>query len=225
MNKECSVVMLPSKAITAPVEPGLYINAISLFVPHRFKPHLTFEKYMNGMNVPNPQHLYITSDEEIKLGDWYHTGARTVDFGVHNADTQRLVDISNEHGAKRIISTTDPELNLSRPSNEFIQAYCKAGGIDKVMVEYYTWPIGPNGNIIGTDKPYPYDSLTCNFIIKETLKVAPDNTITIHPVTGKTQFSRDEVLNIIVEAFVYDYHSIEDPGIRPRVEQWFNTHY
>tara|TARA_R110000787_G_scaffold237222_1_gene343676 strand:+ start:48 stop:920 length:873 start_codon:yes stop_codon:yes gene_type:complete len=49
-------------------------------------------------------------------------------------------------------------------------------------VEYSTFPIGPNGNVIGTNSDYPYNGLISNFTIKYKLKLTQNNTIFINSV-------------------------------------------
>ena len=76
-----------------------------------------------------PQHLYFTTDEEIKEDDWmWREGERPTlviphfhwDFGVKY---------------KKVISSNDPKLGLPSPTQAFIEKYCKLGGIDEVDVE------------------------------------------------------------------------------------------
>jgi hypothetical protein len=35
-----------------------------------------------------------------------------------------------------VIGTTDESLGLPKPSQAFIEKYCKVGGIDEVLIEY-----------------------------------------------------------------------------------------
>lgn len=124
------------------------------------------------------QHLYITSDKEIKKGDWFVRGYRllqaTFNFGP--------VDNNNINIDKKILATTNSSLCitkqngnlgqaiilLNRPSDAFIQKYIeeynKGNVITDVMVEY---------------EMNKYPDL---HNVKEDLKVAPDNTITIKSV-------------------------------------------
>jgi hypothetical protein len=110
---------------------------------------------LRGHERPH-NHLYITTDEEIKEGDWiYETDLNTINQAGKN--------YKPNDNDRKIIATTDPKL-LSRKGQEikevqeklnepfplsvmknnwylpqipqsFIEEYCKAGGIDKVMVE------------------------------------------------------------------------------------------
>lgn len=132
------------------------------------------------------KHLYVLSDEEIKQNDWYLSDGKSSEYCVHKCDSQRLVEICNSNKGYikgKIIASTDESLNLPRPSDNFIKAYCKANGngFDEVLVEYIS---------IGNYDVTFFPPLWQNTGIK--LKVAPDNTITIHPVIEKT-YTREEV--------------------------------
>jgi hypothetical protein len=90
------------------------------------------------------QHLYFTTDEEIKEGNWYYSVTLNNIFKA----TNKMLPI---FGGEKIIASTDPELNsnqiepydTSKPygiefaqiPQSFIEEYCKAGGIDEVLVE------------------------------------------------------------------------------------------
>ena len=104
-----------------------------------------------------PYHLYFTTDEEIKEGDWYLDVLKTGFPTVHKCGN------SLPFTAPKIIATTDPKLGtlneeglkgmeelhvlqpyskapkswynyLPQPSQTFIN--CEQGGIDEVDVEY-----------------------------------------------------------------------------------------
>lgn len=96
-----------------------------------------------------PHNIYITTDDEIKEGDWFIAIDSSIQIAKSNYEK-----LPND---KKIIATTDPELivyvgqdytgtvirkngknyqRLPQPSKSFIEEYCKAGGIDEVDVEY-----------------------------------------------------------------------------------------
>jgi hypothetical protein len=85
-----------------------------------------------------PQNLYFTVDEEIKEGDWflYIKKDGTAMFpSKFNASKDTLKDGND----RKIIASTDPKLiadGVAQPTQAFIEAYCKQGGIDRVLVEY-----------------------------------------------------------------------------------------
>jgi hypothetical protein len=111
-----------------------------------------------------PQHLYFTSEEEIKDGDWFIN-----DDGLWQCTGGIIPTGLNP---RKIVATTDPNLKLSngdctlcngvgqtvvygtkagcplcdntggnykklpKPSQDFIKEYCDKGGIDEVEIEY-----------------------------------------------------------------------------------------
>ena len=107
-----------------------------------------------GVMNCTPQHLYATTDELPKEGDWV--------IGEHGlTNNWNSIEGFEEH-YRKIIATTDPKLHVIESEYEsihlgkqtkykidvpqipqsFIEKYCKAGGIDKVMVEYDSQYIG-----------------------------------------------------------------------------------
>ena len=103
----------------------------------------------------------------------------------------------------KIIATTAPKLAkliagggegnagvwkmLPQIQQSFIEEYCKAGGIDKVLVEYEEMCIDDNCD--GSGKCGP-----C-LITKQVLKTDSNNCIIIHPVEEK-MYSKEEVIKM-----------------------------
>ena len=119
------------------------------------------------------QHLYFTTDEEIKEGDWMMN---------LNGDTiyQHFGNGGDFEQWNKIIATTDPELELPQPSQAFIKAYCEQGGIEYVDVEYEYHKV--------------WDKRTEELLEKYLLlKVDPvHNTITTHRIVEK-MYSIDDI--------------------------------
>ena len=112
--------------------------------------------------------LYIVSlSEKIKEntqsfkeglnGDWFYNTiynfiARTGDITPYDF---------------KIILTTNNLLiadGIQAINDEFLEWFVKNPSCEKV--EFNAYPIGSNGNIIGTNRPYPFDGLICNFRIE-----------------------------------------------------------
>lgn len=149
------------------------------------------------------QHLYFTTDEEIKKGDWYLLGntprQSTGDLG--KPDTKWL----------KIIASTDPKLTtckdgkddkgfrtfelniIPQPSQAFTKAYCEQGGIDEVDVEYETIHIQDYARTPNSSLPPIVELPT------DILKVDSHNTITTHRI--KDSWSKEEVIAACKEAF------------------------
>ncbi len=196
--KKCNVVMLPTEKVTRLIKVN---NQLKLT-----------DKSVNSHN----QHLYILSDEEIKEGDWVmvFTNGRTEVHQTVEKDAIGWImvgDFKFDQMAifKKIIATTDPELNrvweerqddkfagfihnIPKPSNTSLKVYCEQGDIDEVLVECYGWKDCPKGYSTMQESSWGE-----KFVGK--LKVAPDNTITIKPT--KDSWNREEVKDLLLSSF------------------------
>ena len=137
MNKrKCKVFMFPTKSKS---DIQLQMNG---------KLHLE-----NGSSIclNSYQHLYITSDEKIKEGDWIQRGSEIpvlytkdfwFDFGVSYNKVIATTDTSLKihHFNKGVFKNL--KYSLPQPSQEFIEAYVKAyneGSLElKVNSHIYT---------------------------------------------------------------------------------------
>lgn len=167
-----------------------------------------------------PQHLYITTDEEIKEGDWYLLGntPRKSTGNLGKPDSKWL----------KIIATTDPKLvfnnkfereiqgvkmeashhkQLPQIPQSFIEEYCKAGGIDEVLVEY---EYGFSLKLRAGGQSHAYK-----------LKLNPDNTIIIHPVEEK-MYNREEVIELLhkMHRMVFNLSAVGDPCGEFKRDKW-----
>ena len=133
------------------------------------------------------QHLYFTTDEEIKEGDWMMNlnGDKIYQHFGNGGDFEQW---------NKIIATTDPELELPQPSQAFIKAYCEQGGFDEVDVEYEINPILDLEILDGKTR------------LKETIfipKVDPiHNTITTYRIVEK-MYSRENLENLMMQSYIY----------------------
>jgi len=163
------------------------------------------------------QHLCITSDEEIKEGDYY-TDGKFVEL------CNSCPEQANMYLVKKIIATTDKSLRfkndipefllgneyLPQPSQQFIEAYTEAYNSDKpitkVMVEYeenfqYLHHDDDNLNvwIRVKDIAEKVSIDAYRLSIKEHLKVDKDNTINIKPI--KDSWNLNEIKIFAVKCF------------------------
>ena len=171
------------------------------------------------------QHLYFTTDDVIKEGDWclfFWDGMKDGELGQVGSEPQQYLPSEGHtlnRNLRKIIATTNPKLHstrlkdcpinpednmvsvrgVSKPSQSFIEEYCRKGGIDEVDVEYEVTPslkTGDNYNIggevrevtdvwLGTNDTW-YVSTPNNHAwscpIELKPKVNSDNTINIHPI-------------------------------------------
>lgn len=88
---------------------------------------LIFSNHPNQHELATPQHLYFTSDEEIKEGDWCVNANNTI---VQYRQLYRDKEI-----LRKIISSTNKSSGLPKPSKEFIEVYVKAHNEGKKIEE------------------------------------------------------------------------------------------
>ena len=206
--KKCKVVMLSTneKAIDGQFCIGKY-EEYALIDNIQMQNKLSCgTKVMDGDIKMSYKHLYITSDEEIKVGDWMYSQ-------MDGYPTQWDGDLSEsknpkEYGYNKIISTTDKSITtpgynsfdeddicncyLPQPSQQFIEKYIeeynKGNVITDVLVEYID--NGEEGWSGSNEDGEPI------WNEKIELKVNPKgNTITIKKV--KDSWNREEVIELI----------------------------
>ena len=185
----CNVVILPSNT-----KAQIYLNDHTLYLS-------------NNLNIENKkfdiyQHIYITSSDEIKEGDWMLDGS----FIRLITDKDYLSEAklnSNFINWRKIIATTNLllkihkfkkgvlknlEYNLPQPPlqfiEKFIEAYNNNVGIDEVLVE----------NEKATYEKWIKNGATPVF---DTLKVNSDNTINIKLI--KESYTRAELIKLLNE--------------------------
>lgn len=149
-------------------------------------------RYANVL-VEKAQHLYFTTDEEIKEGDWYIDDCNL----IRQAVTSDKDYWDRRPTYKKIVTSTDKSLGLPQPSQAFIQKYCELGGIDEVDIE-----------LKSSDLDYFFGDL----------KVDSHNTITIHSV--KDSWSREEMFQLMDN---YQNYLIETDRTVKSFEEWFNS--
>lgn len=189
MLKQCKVVMLSTNKKSI-----IYFNYVN--------------RLLLGFNIERTlpdvsQHLYILSDEEIREGDWCMIISPMYPKHYEQATKEELDRIQGnwKNGTqKKIIATTEPSLELPKPSDSFIQKYIesynKGNVITDITVEYETYIHNPETNKErhSTDRLYPED---CE--LEKRAKVNKDNTITIKKV--KNSWTRKEVEGYIMNVF------------------------
>ena len=124
-RKKCKIVMLPTEDKT---NINLYKGKLNKNKIGDFDYRTFGTMLLPGplIEKSTPQHLYITSDDEIKEGDcMYDTSENTT-----------YKNIGQGVSGYKIIATTDKSLGLPQPSKAFIEKYCKVGGINEVVVDY-----------------------------------------------------------------------------------------
>lgn len=173
-----------------------------------------------------PHHLYLTSDDEIKEGDWF------IDFGVLTGELQPTIAQAKpssdltflNHPTKRplkIVATTNPDLwykDLEFGGNplvvpkipqSLIQYFVeKQGNVKEVMVEYHeVFEVEKTSNTVkAINKP-------------TTIKLTSSGEIIWKPVEEK-MYTKSEVSLI---ALGFAVASFKTPEIT--FEEWFDKNY
>ena len=232
MFKKCKVVMLPTNQKVINTKEYQLLLSNSLFWTSKIE----IERYSEGwfflnnssnpnscaITVPNVenfkhQHLYIISDDKIKLFDWVYNNKENIVEQITSKTQLIFVLEENKENQtfKKIIATTDTSLKttispysfpeggvckskdfyLLQPSKQFIEKYIeeynKGNIITDVLVEYELISNEEYfGNTVNPDDDVPY--------FDEKLKINPkDNTITIKKV--KDSYTREEVDRLLDE--------------------------
>lgn len=180
------MIILPSKNGNSKI--GLNPNALFN------KPHLYY--FSRGAVYHECQNLYITSDEEIKGGDWIY---RYEDKKVFQSKSYFSKGNPIKKGLiTKIIATTDKSITINDYDSsdedavvncylpqiphqfieKWIEEYNKSNVITEVMVEYTNQYLSPNYNSV--------------------IKVNPDNTINIKLI--KENWTKDEVVELLIHA-------------------------
>ena len=182
------------------------------------------------------QHLYITSDEEIKVDDHVivpmldgeFVAALVVDISKTGyaifGNYAKVLDLGCKVSeCRKIIATTDVlsiykaniEIGLFIPklSKKFIEAYIKAYNkgniITDVAVEYENTVRNRFGEVHIQTINDGEEYIKTTILISSILKINPDNTINIKQ--SKDSWNRSEVVELCTKAVIYGFeHSDED---------------
>jgi hypothetical protein len=205
--KECRVDMLDADWIEASKSNRVFTN--------NWNKSLVYGNFNYANQDWDFKHIYITSNDEIKDGDWclFFWDGGQIGSGKPQQYQPNKGHVLNK-GLRKIIATTDTSLklpipeglaeypmsytpkSLPQPSDKFIESYIdahnKGGNIERVLVEYELFD--EYGNIIMGDLQRESDTVR--------LKLKNDN-IVIKKV--KDSWSKDEVCNLLNEYRVYTW--------------------
>ena len=202
LNKKIQVHLLPT-------EDASHIAFIHHLNTFKFTPDLEVSKskrvtnqhlYFTSDEKPDVGEYYIHT---FRSNTGTHQTVNTCHTKLRQTDLKWLVDGNSASECRKIISSTDTKLKLGtcedckqdkdyrhffikctcslhQPPQSFIEEFCKAGGIWKVLVEYTDWCDYDDDNDIGLDSP------------DLRLKVNSQNEITIHSV--KDSWTKEEVI-------------------------------
>ena len=104
---------------------------------------------LNGLQhqeVNENQHIYITSDEEIKEGDWFYDG----DGELCKYTSDYVVNPNGWNDNKKIILTTDQDLikdGVQKIADDFLEWFIKNPNCEKVEIRKEMYMPQSNGKI------------------------------------------------------------------------------
>lgn len=179
-DKETSALVKSIDGLTKQVQPvnGGYVESDQQFLDRI--------ELLNNDEYTG-QHLYFTSDEEIKEGDWciITTENANMFFKQFNKNLEYIF-------CKKIIATTDTSIRehddtvpypktkeaLPQIPQSFIEEYARQGGIDKVELEYNTKTLVKPNDV--------YFEQVCT-----DLKLTSNNEVIIHLIEEKMYTKKD----------------------------------
>ena len=174
-------------------------------------------------NIRTPtqlQHLYIISDNKIKVFNWVYNNKENIVEQITSITQLIFVLEENKENQtfKKVIATTNVSLDLPQPSKQFIEKYIeeynKGNVITDVLIEYELISNEEYfGNTVNPDNDVPY--------FDEKLKINPkDNTITIKKV--KDSWNRGEVIILLKKVLAESkeqYSLLDRVGINKWIEE------
>ena len=157
------------------------------------------------------QNIYITSDEEIKEGDWVFQECLNMPHRLIKADTENVKVLNDLNKCKKIILTDNKDLikdGVQAIDDEFLEWFVKNPTCEYVEVELE--PLFPMYRtfIEDIDTPPFYGNLKRKIIIPKE-----------EPKQDKKMYSEEEVLEILRE--FYKVASLKDFPLVTTIPLWF----
>lgn len=216
MKKLVNVVMLP----TEKAHNCILRKANSCLEYHEMQ-YFT-QSYLKE-NDTSSFNIYLTSDDEIKHGNWY--------IDDTNAIRQSIITDKAYWNARtdyrKIVATNDASLKIAKLPSSFMKAFARAqGNIKVVIIEYIQAGYTETGHfemglLDKSNTPYPKEipSSWLEFIVK----TREDSTVIVHQ--AKT-YTREEVESLIKLAWASCSATIYKEGddIGADCKSWIDTH-
>ena len=183
------------------------------------KGYLIEGKYRVGEPSGTQKHLYFTTDEKIKEGDYVvqtnFEKSHSSIIKIENEIQKKFANYKNGSFIKgKIVATTDKSLGLPEPSQAFIQKYCELGGIEEVDLEYDEIEIYSNKGTSNIPSRFSYYQG-----VTTKIKTDSHNIITIHSI--KDSWSREEVIDVVFKYNNLKFGTGKDSACE-RVMDWLN---
>lgn len=207
-----------AKVVMLPTEDKTHIFILNKQTHIGFDRDMTLHKD-HGTN----QHLYITTDDEIKEGDYVYFPISEEILKIGNGPYEASIETLENETCYKVIATTNPNLQIGKTkkspddikykhlpiylpslSQLFIEKYCKLGGISEVDIEY----------IVNESNCVEKNGVCADYLEHEckdkgyrcaNLKINSHNEIAIHSI--KDSYTRAEV-----ESLIYKYIDDNNQG-------------
>ena len=152
------------------------------------------------------QHLYITSDDEIKEGDWYVSDNGLEQSTILQAKKEYEGFYKGKQTCKKIVATTDKSIGYTDHRISPVPNFCDYPQIPESFIQAYINAYNEGKPITEVDLEMDCDHNQMPNKVIDIIKTRPDNTVIIHQ--SKT-YSKDEIF-FTITGFIHE-HSVTNP--------------
>lgn len=175
---ECAVLLLPSTILNRDTQ-TIYKNSDGKLL------------HTHSQTLKTPYSIYLISDEQIKVGDWFYCSSAHHAKGVAQLDSTRHGYVNGRMGFNKIEASTDYTLGVPAIPEWFIEDFVKTGGA--LSYVYFDGVFGAFAILEHTEKY----SIQSNFI--------------------KELYTREEVMNIMNHYANYPTAMLNEGYNHPKV--------
>ena len=210
MKKKLKLILLSTDKAIREVRDGYYKNVLSLNNT-KYDKSLELFRTIDGIKVPNPQHLYAISDEKPKVGDWFlYDNKLFNDFKCSlSPNTTMFVRVYplKDYGerydevyikdCKKVIITTDDSLTYIE--HDYTVPYPKGKQITvptftNDFLDTYIKKYNDGEVLEFVEVEYDCDHFQMPNKVIDVLKVNSDNTVDVSLIEDKL-YTKKELVN------------------------------
>lgn len=241
LRRKCKVHALPTEKANEYFKKGQLMLVPSNIIANKGEWQICGrdDKFSNNNSCFTAHHLYFTSDEQIKQGDWYTVTSTAQTKASHLRKCKEIKDkyiVDEEtnssvykHCCEKVVATTNPELwkqfvpdysgwgesywtdGVDRIAKDFVEAFVDEQGIWEVALDSFSIKEhDKEGEFVGWKTIYKTNS---------------SHAVVVHRVKEK-RYSRKEVLEILQN---YESQNWVNKKLvkewNKKVREWFNKHY
>ena len=149
------------------------------------------------------KHMYITSDDTLSPGDWYYAKKNNSfyliedkNIGVETVSAKMFARAATNEGHKKIIATSNPDLNLPMISDEFISQFISNPRY-KAMVKYVTQVKAQYSSYIYKDWTTVTEFVSQGLmgVDRRTIILIEDNEVVMH--MEKESYTRADMIHAL----------------------------